>query len=43
MDWSSYYYDGFKYKWDGSKTPDVDQKLYYSIVNLDLTDLEVYN
>jgi len=43
MDWTSYYYDGFKYKWDGSKTPDVDQKLYYSIVNLDLTDLEVYN
>jgi hypothetical protein len=43
MDWTSYYYDGFKYKWDGNDTPDVEQRLYYSIVNLDLTDLEIYN
>ncbi|OQA20692.1 MAG: Transglutaminase-like superfamily protein [Actinobacteria bacterium ADurb.Bin346] len=45
MDWTSYYYDGFKYKWDGSKAPDsskIMQKLYYSIINLDLTDLAVY-
>ncbi len=43
MDWTSYYYDGFKYNWDGNSTPDVEQRLYYSIVNLDLTDLEIYN
>jgi hypothetical protein len=42
MDWSSYYYDGFKYKWDGSKTPDVEQKLIYRIKDLDLSDLYVY-
>jgi len=42
MDWNSYYYDGFKYKWSGSTTPEVEQKLIYRIKGLDLADLYVY-
>ncbi|MBM3708564.1 MAG: hypothetical protein FJW69_09580 [Actinobacteria bacterium] len=44
MDWTSYYYDGFKYDWDGSKNPseDVEQKLIYRIKDIDLSDLYVY-
>jgi len=44
MDWNSYYYDGFKYDWDGSKNPteDVEQKFIYRIKDIDLSDLFVY-
>jgi hypothetical protein len=43
MDWNSYYYDGFKYRWDGQETPEVDQKLIYRIKNLDTKDIYVYS
>jgi Uncharacterized conserved protein len=42
MDWTSYFFDGFKYKWDGVNSPDVDQKLYYSVKNLAMEDLSVF-
>jgi PKD repeat protein len=44
MDWTSYFFDGFKYKWDGtgSDASLVDQRLYYSIKNLSMEDLSVY-
>ena len=44
MDWTSYFFDGFKYKWEdaGSNTLSVDQRLYYSIKNLSMEDLSVF-
>ncbi len=44
MDWTSYFFDGFKYKWDGAglNAASVDQRLYYSIKNLSMEDLSVY-
>jgi len=44
MDWSSYYYDGFKYEWDGQQSPgdDVVQKLIFRIKNLETGDLYVF-
>ncbi|MBN1298676.1 MAG: hypothetical protein JW997_03200 [Actinobacteria bacterium] len=39
MDWSSYYYDGFKYKWDGAEPPDVEQKLIYKVRGISFEDL----
>jgi hypothetical protein len=49
MDWESYFFDGFKYKYEdaGSNASGVDQglidqKLYYSIKNLAMEDLSVY-
>ncbi|MGZ5192190.1 MAG: transglutaminase domain-containing protein, partial [Flavisolibacter sp.] len=42
MDWTSYYFDGFKYKWDGMEQPEVDQTLIYRIKNLALSDMQVY-
>ncbi|MCL4377282.1 MAG: hypothetical protein M1409_02690 [Actinobacteria bacterium] len=41
MDWTSYYLDGFKFKWDGASAPSVDQKMLFSIKNLDFTDMSV--
>jgi len=43
MDWSSYYFDGFKYEWDGTEKPEVDQALIYRIKNLALSDMQVYS
>jgi hypothetical protein len=43
MDWGSYYFDGFKYKWDGMDAPNVEQKILYSIKNLGLKDIETLN
>ncbi len=43
MDWSSYYYDGFKYKWDGQDTPKIEQKLIYRVKDLGLKDLYIYS
>jgi hypothetical protein len=44
MDWTSYFFDGFKYKWEngGSNVSGVDQRLYYSIKNLAMEDLAVF-
>ena len=42
MDWSSYYYDGFKYKWDGFDSPKVEQKLVYKVKGLNLKDLYIF-
>lgn len=42
MDWLSYYFDGFKYKWDGTEQPEVEQSLIYRIKNLALSDMQVY-
>lgn len=45
MDWTSYFFDGFKYKWEGTSPPEgdqIDQRLYYSINNLDMSDLAVF-
>lgn len=42
MDWTSYYYDGFKYDWEGQDSPNVEQKLIYRIKNLDLGDLQFF-
>lgn len=42
MDWSSYYYDGFKYKWDGFDSPKVEQKLIYKVKGLNLKDLYIF-
>jgi hypothetical protein len=42
MDWTSYYFDGFKYKWDGTEQPEVEQSLIYRIKNLALSDMQVY-
>ena len=43
MDWTSYFFDGFKYKWDGAglNAASIDQRLYYSIKNLSMEDLSV--
>ena len=44
MDWGSYFFDGFKYEWDGNKSPDVEQNLLFRIKNLDLSDIHsLYN
>ncbi len=42
MDWTSYYFDGFKYKWEGMEQPEVEQSLIYRIKNLALSDMQVY-
>ncbi|MCL5072165.1 MAG: hypothetical protein M1308_14940 [Actinobacteria bacterium] len=42
MDWTSYYFDGFKYKWDGTEQPEVEQSLIYRVKNLTLSDMQVY-
>ncbi|MCL4416117.1 MAG: hypothetical protein M1365_05380 [Actinobacteria bacterium] len=42
MDWTSYYFDGFKYKWDGAEQPEVEQSLIYRVKNLALSDMQVY-
>jgi len=39
MDWSSYYYDGFKYKWDSTQSPDIEQKLIYKVSGISKKDL----
>ncbi len=39
MDWSSYYYDGFKYKWDGAEAPDIEQKLIYKVRDISWENL----
>ena len=39
MDWGSYYYDGFKYEWDGDERPDVEQSFIYRIKGLNMWDL----
>jgi len=31
MDWSSYYFDGFVYSWEGEDIPEVEQSLTYSV------------
>jgi hypothetical protein len=35
MDWTSYYYDGYKYKWDGTEVPETEQNLIFRVKNLD--------
>ncbi len=42
MDWTSYYFDGFKFKWEGTEQPEVEQSLIYRIKNLALSDMQVY-
>lgn len=42
MDWTSYYFDGFKYKWEGTEQPEVEQSLIFRIKNLALSDMQVY-
>jgi hypothetical protein len=37
MDWTSYYYDGYKYKWDGTEVPETEQNLIFRVKNLDLS------
>ena len=39
MDWSSYYYDGFLFSWDGTDVPDVEQEFLFSITDLNLEDI----
>jgi hypothetical protein len=43
MDWSSYYFDGFNYKWDGTGKADVDQDISYKVYDLKESDLRNYN
>jgi len=46
MDWSSYYFDGFRYKWDGMNAPkskDVEQTIIYRIEDLSLKDIKTLN
>ncbi|MHB1346201.1 MAG: transglutaminase domain-containing protein [Candidatus Humimicrobiaceae bacterium] len=43
MDWSSYYFDGFSYKWDGTGKPDVEQDISYKVYDLEESDLVIYN
>ena len=39
MDWSSYYFDGFSYTWDGTGKADVDQDISYRVYDLEESDL----
>ncbi|MHB1376155.1 MAG: transglutaminase domain-containing protein [Candidatus Humimicrobiaceae bacterium] len=39
MDWLSYYFDGFSYKWDGTGKADVDQDISYKVYDLKESDL----
>ncbi len=39
MDWSSYYYDGFTFSWDGPDSPDTEQKFLFSVNDLNLEDI----
>ena len=41
MDCGSYYYEGFKFKWDGMQIPNVEQTITYKVNNIDLNDLTV--
>ncbi|MHB1252991.1 MAG: transglutaminase domain-containing protein [Candidatus Humimicrobiaceae bacterium] len=43
MDWSSYYFDGFNYKWDGTGKADVDQDISYKVYDLKESELGIYN
>ena len=31
MDWSSYFYDGFTFSWDGQEAPDTEQNFVFKI------------
>ncbi len=39
MDISSYYYDGFKFDWDGPEMPDIEQEFLFKVINLDLEEI----
>ena len=43
MDWSSYYFDGFTYTWEGSERPKIEQNISYRVNDLNLYDLLLYN
>ena len=43
MDWSSYYFDGFNYKWDGTGKADIEQDIRYKVYDLEEKDLGIYN
>ncbi len=39
MDWSSYFFDGFRYGWDGLTAPGVEQSLVFRIKGINLQDI----
>ena len=43
MDPNRYYFDGFRYKWDGMVTPNVEQSVVYRIKDLSIKDIETIN
>lgn len=41
MDWSSYYYDGFSFSWNGTDIPDTEQKFIFRVAGLSLEDIRL--
>ncbi|MBN2073701.1 MAG: hypothetical protein JW770_07140 [Actinobacteria bacterium] len=39
MDWTSYYYDGFKFEWEGDDFPDIEQSFKFRINGLEVIDV----
>lgn len=42
MDWSSYYYEGFKFSWDSDIAPRIEQEYNFRVTGLDIRDLIFY-
>lgn len=41
MDWSSYYYDGFIYSWDGDSVPLTEQEFIFRVMDLGHEDIKL--
>ncbi|MDD3520789.1 MAG: transglutaminase domain-containing protein [Actinomycetota bacterium] len=42
MDWSSYYYEGFKFSWDSDIVPKIEQEYNFRASGIDIKDLFFY-
>lgn len=42
MDWSSYYYEGFRFSWDSDLPPAVEQEYNFRVLDLDKSELAYY-
>ncbi|HAX18260.1 MAG TPA: hypothetical protein DCY00_06670 [Actinobacteria bacterium] len=42
MDWSSYYYEGFKFTWDSDIAPKIEQEYNFRASGIDIRDLFFY-